>query len=84
MPDQLTSALNNISIDDDDISDEYDFMDEDDGANERRAREKARSRLPQYKYKNILQDLADRKIDQILIDLDDLASVSACSGHDLC
>jgi DNA replication licensing factor MCM7 len=68
--------LSNIDIDDDDLSDEYDFMDDDDDAQTRRQREKARSRLPQYKYKDILQKLADRQANEIVIDLDDLATVS--------
>ncbi|KAH8905107.1 DNA replication licensing factor mcm7 [Coniochaeta sp. PMI_546] len=71
---QLTEALSNIGIDDDDLSDEYDFMDDDDDAQSRRQREKARSRLPQYKYKDVLQKLADRQADEIVIDLDDLAT----------
>lgn len=51
-------------------------MDEDDDAQARRQREKARSRLPQHKYKDTLQKLADRQVDEIVIDLDDLATVS--------
>ena len=51
-------------------------MDEDDDAQARRRQEKARGRLPQYKYKDTLQKLADRKANEIVIDLDDLATVS--------
>jgi len=50
-------------------------MDEDDEAHRRRQQEKARKRAPQHKYKNMLQQLADRKRDEIVIDLDDLATV---------
>ncbi|OIW34475.1 DNA replication licensing factor mcm7 [Coniochaeta ligniaria NRRL 30616] len=49
-------------------------MDDDDDAQTRRQREKARSRLPQYKYKDVLQKLADRQADEMVIDLDDLAT----------
>ncbi|KAK0746087.1 MCM2/3/5 family-domain-containing protein [Schizothecium vesticola] len=70
----ITTALGNIDINEDDLSDEYDFMEEDDGANERRRRDKERRRKPQHKYKDMLQDLADRKVNEILIDLDDLHS----------
>lgn len=49
-------------------------MEDDDGANERRRRDKERSRKPQHKYKDMLQNLADRKVNEILIDLDDLQS----------
>ena len=68
--------MGNITIDEDDLSDEYDFMDEDDEAGERRRQEKERRRTPQYKYRQLLQKLADRTIDEITIDLDDVAAVS--------
>ncbi len=58
------------------MSDEYDFMDDDDhNAQQQRERERARRRLPLYKYKDILQRLANRDVDEICIELDDLASV---------
>ena len=71
----ITHALGNINIDEDDLSDEYDFMDEDDNAQQQRQRERARKRAPQHKYKDMLQDLANRKINELVIDLDDLHSV---------
>ncbi len=52
-------------------------MDEDEEASRRRQQEKARKRAPQYTYKDVLQQVSDRKLDEICIDLDDLASV----GH---
>lgn len=42
---------------------------------QQRARDRARRGLPQYKYKDILQKLADRKVDEMIVDLDDLATV---------
>lgn len=77
----ITAAIENINIDEDDLSDEYDFMDDDDEAGERRRLAKHRKNVPQYKYKQILQDLADRKTDEITIDLDDLAAVSSIWGY---
>ncbi|KAB5579954.1 MCM2/3/5 family-domain-containing protein [Coniochaeta sp. 2T2.1] len=71
---QLTEALSNIDIDADDLSDEYDFMDDDDDAQVRRRQQKTQSRLPQHKYKDVLQKLADRQADEVVIDLDDLAT----------
>ena len=71
----ITHAFGNINIDADEMSDEYDFVDEDDEAEQRRIQERARKRLPQYKYKDMLQKLADRKVDELVIDLDDLATV---------
>lgn len=79
----LAHALGDINIDDDDLSDEYDFMDEDEGAQRRRQQEKARKRLPQHKYRDMMQKLADRKIDEALIDLDDLATVRRHLSHAL-
>lgn len=48
---------------------------EGDGEAEERQRERAEKRIPQYKYKDMLQKLADRTIDEATIDLDDLALV---------
>lgn len=65
-----------MNIDEDDLSDEYDFMDEDDdeGQNSRRqARSKAK--MPKLKYLDLLQKVADRHEEEITIDLDDLAKV---------
>ncbi|KAH8884429.1 MCM2/3/5 family protein [Thozetella sp. PMI_491] len=70
---KLTYDLGNVTIDDDDLSDEYDFMDEDDTAAQRRAQEKARKKSPRYKYKDMLQEVADRKVNEVVIDLDDIA-----------
>ena len=71
----LTHALGNVTIDDDDLSDDYDFVDEDDGAQQRRQAEKARRKATQYKYKDLLQKLADRQAEEICIELDDLETV---------
>jgi len=73
--------MGNINIEEDDLSDEYDFMDEDEDAQQQRAQEKARRRLPQHKYKQLLQQVADRKIDEVCIELDDLASVRRYYGR---
>ena len=72
----LTHAIGNVTIGEDDLSDDdYDFMDEDEEARARRQQEKAAKRGPQPKYQIMLQELADRNIDEVMIDLDDLASV---------
>ncbi|KAK4217046.1 DNA replication licensing factor mcm7 [Rhypophila decipiens] len=60
----IVDGLGDIDIGEDD---EYDFMDED-GGDARRQRRK-----PTHKYKDLLRELADRKISEIVIDLDDLA-----------
>lgn len=66
---EAADALEGLQIDGDD--DEYDFMDESDDATGNR-----RSRDPKHKYMQLLQDIADRKIDQVIIELDDLDEVS--------
>uniref|UniRef100_A0A7G9ULN0 DNA replication licensing factor MCM7 n=1 Tax=Trichoderma carraovejensis (nom. inval.) TaxID=2768925 RepID=A0A7G9ULN0_9HYPO len=70
----LTTALGNITIGEDDLSDEDDLMDEDDQTRQRRQEERAKRKTPQHKYNNMLQLLADRKIDEFAIDLNDLAT----------
>ncbi|TVY55141.1 DNA replication licensing factor mcm7 [Lachnellula cervina] len=76
----ITHALGDMNIDEDDLSDEYDFMDEDDdeGQNSRRqARSKAK--MPKLKYLDLLQKVADRHEEEITIDLDDLAKYDRLS-----
>ncbi|KAI1843303.1 hypothetical protein JX265_007777 [Neoarthrinium moseri] len=81
--DTITHAIGQISIAEDDLSDEYDFMDEDDDAHEQRRRQKAAQRQPQHKYAERMQQLADRTADEVLIELDDLASYVADSDQDV-
>ncbi|KAL7909239.1 MCM2/3/5 family domain-containing protein [Trichoderma velutinum] len=70
----LTTALGNITIGEDDLSDEDDLMDEDDQTRQRRQEERAKRKTPQHKYNDMLQLLADRKVDEFAIDLDDLVT----------
>jgi DNA replication licensing factor MCM7 len=67
-----------MNIDEDDLSDEYDFMDDDDEEGQN-ARRQARSsaKQPKLKYLETLQKVADRYEEEITIDLDDLAKVWA-------
>ncbi|KAG4424800.1 Mcm2-7 hexameric complex component [Cadophora malorum] len=71
---ELAGALHDMNIDEDDFSDDYDFMDDDDeeGQNSRR-RTRAQTKAPKLKYMEVLQKVADRYEDEITIDLDDLA-----------
>lgn len=69
-----TEAIEDLHIDGDGTSDEYDFMDDvDDEEGVQRSR---RRREPKLKYMQMLQDVADRERNNILIELDDLATVS--------
>ncbi|KAL7927651.1 MCM2/3/5 family domain-containing protein [Trichoderma austrokoningii] len=70
----LTTALGNITIDEDELSDDYEFMDEDEQTRDRRQQERAKRKMPQHKYNDMLQQLANRKLDEFAIDLDDLAT----------
>lgn len=76
--DTITHAIGQISIDEDDLSDEDDFMDEDGEAaqHDRRRKKAAQRQQPKHKYVELMQQLADRAIDEVLIDLDDIVSVS--------
>ncbi|KAK8138510.1 DNA replication licensing factor MCM7 [Apiospora sp. TS-2023a] len=84
--DTITHAIGQISIDEDDLSDEYDFMDEDDNAaaqHDRRRKKATQRQQPQHKYVELMQQLADRTIDEVLIDLDDVASYEEANDENL-
>ena len=67
------------------MSDEYDFMDdEDDGNAAQRSRRQERRRDPKRKYMQLLQDIADRKASHITIDLDDLDEVCVKINLSVC
>lgn len=69
---EAEDALDDLHLDGDGTSDEYDFMDdaEDNGAARTRRNQKSKA-----KYMNMLQDVADRTISQVTIELDDLKEV---------
>jgi DNA replication licensing factor MCM7 len=77
--DGLSGALSDMNIDEDDFSDEYDFMDDDDEEGNARREARSRAKIPKLKYKDLLQKIADRYEDEITIDLDDLAKVGSQS-----
>ncbi|MCJ1311588.1 Mcm2-7 hexameric complex component [Agyrium rufum] len=66
-----TSALQNLNLDEDGLSDEYDFMDDvaEGNGNARPARS---SKDPKKKYMEKLQQIANRQLSEICIELDDL------------
>ncbi|EDN97897.1 conserved hypothetical protein [Sclerotinia sclerotiorum 1980 UF-70] len=68
----ITHALGGMNIDEDDFSDEYDMMDDEDDQNLRR-QNRAQAKVPKLKYMDLLQKVADRYEDEITIELDDLA-----------
>ncbi len=76
---EATSALQDLRLDGDANSDEYDFMDdsENEGGGEGRQGRAGQTRGPKLKYMQLLQDVADRVTSHILIELDDLQAVSS-------
>ncbi len=74
---ELAGALGDMNIEEDDFSDEYDFMDDEDDDEGHNTRREARTqaKVPKLKYMDVLQKVADRYEDEITVDLDDLAKV---------
>lgn len=73
---EAADALQDLTIDEDGLSDEYDFMDDaQDGGPARRREQQRGSRDPKRKYMEMLQRVANRQQSQVLIDLDDLDTV---------
>lgn len=73
-----TDAFEELNLEEDGTSDEYDFMD--DVAGGKDARHAARQKEPKRKYMDMLQKVADRQIGEVTIELDDLDNVSETSG----
>lgn len=73
-----TEAIEDLHIDEDGISDEYDFMEDADESGAQSRAGRRRNKEPKLKYMQMLQDVADRERSDILIELDDLVNVSAC------
>lgn len=70
------NALQELTIDGDNTSDEYDFMDDITAAKEKQ-RPIQQTKGPSKKYMDQLQEVVDRKRDEVLIELDDLDNVSS-------
>ncbi|CAG8976654.1 hypothetical protein HYALB_00002170 [Hymenoscyphus albidus] len=68
----ITHALGGMNIDEDDLSDDYDFMDEDDEGQDERRRTRSHAKAPKLKYMDLLRKIADRQEEEITIDLDDV------------
>lgn len=68
--DAAAEAIDNLNLDGDHTSDEYDFMDDVANADTTTSR-----RLKKRKYRDMLQDVANRECSNILIELDDLREV---------
>lgn len=71
-----TYALQDLNIDEDGLSDEYDFMEDvADGTGRQTNRRPGEDRDPKKKYMEMLQRVADRHTSEVMIELDDLDAV---------
>lgn len=78
--DQTIESLDNLTLDGDHTSDEYDFMDDVDGGQNQSQRSRSQ---PRKKYLEMLQQVADRERNNILIELDDLKTFEDSLGTDI-
>ncbi|OQE31975.1 hypothetical protein PENSTE_c001G05423 [Penicillium steckii] len=67
-----TEAMEDLNIDGNRTSDEYDFMDDVDDGEGAQTRGARRRREPKLKYMQILQDVSNRDSANVIIELDDL------------
>ncbi|MCJ1485786.1 Mcm2-7 hexameric complex component [Schaereria dolodes] len=69
-----TNAFRDLIIDEDGLSDEYDFMDDvaDGNGGTRSNQRRTNERNPKKKYMEMLQKVADRHTSEVVIELDDL------------
>ncbi|KAK4995124.1 DNA replication licensing factor MCM7 [Elasticomyces elasticus] len=69
---ETTDALEDLNLEEDGLSEDYDFMDDDEDARARSGQRRAATRAPKRKYIQLLQDVSDRTTSQVTIDLDEL------------
>ncbi|KAL6716217.1 DNA replication licensing factor MCM7 [Lecanora helva] len=74
----LDLAVQDLNIDGDGTSDEYDFMDDAPGGRDAR---NANHREPRRKYMDILQKVADRELDEVTVELEDLENYEKGFGE---
>ena len=74
---ELDLAVQDLNIDGDGTSDEYDFMDDvtAGGKEARQQQSDGQYGAPRRKYMDLLQKVADRELDEVTIELDDLDNV---------
>ena len=65
-------ALGDLNLGEDDLEDDYDFMEETGGE---QAQNNQRANKSKIKYMNMMQEVADRTISHLTIELDDLDMV---------
>lgn len=72
--DQLAAdALQDLNLEEDGLSDEYDFMD--DVENGKESRSTGQFPAPKRKYMDMLQKVVDRQTNEVIVELDDLDNV---------
>ena len=75
-----TNALEHLHLEEDGLSDEYDFMEDVEHGKASR-RKPGQYPDPKKKYIDMLQKVADRKLSEVTIELDDLDNVSHCGNN---
>lgn len=75
----MTDTLGDLNLEEDGFSDEYDFMEDISDEPRQGPRRQQQQQHHKLKYMKLLQDVSNRRKDQIIIELDDLAEVSRAS-----
>lgn len=75
-PDLTTNALESLNIEEEEFSDEYVMVDND-GDGKGGARRPGQSGTSKKKYMEMLQQVADRQVSEVMIELDDLENVGS-------
>lgn len=70
----LDLAVQDLNIDGDNTSEEYDMLDDETGGKQAR-QANGQQKEPKKKYMDMLQKVADRELDEVTIELDDLDNV---------
>ncbi|KAE9973047.1 Mcm2-7 hexameric complex component [Venturia inaequalis] len=77
---EASDALEGLNLDEDgEDGEDYDFMDDADAPNNRT---RGNQQAPKVKYMKLLQDVADRKVSDIVVELDDLEQYEKTLGDD--
>jgi len=78
---ETTDALGDLNLNEDGLSDEYDFMEDISDEPGHATNRQTQQQHPKLKYMQLLKEVSNRTKDQILIELDDLAEVRCSFYH---
>jgi len=83
---EAADALDNLRLNEDAVDGDYDFMDDAEGADGQRNGQtngQTGTGDPKHKYMHLLQQVANRKVDHITVDLDDIAEYESTLPDDI-